>query len=229
MLANTISYSNNKQNTVIFVENTLFLSGITRILDFYKISVTKLSSSEESYRTTLENTLFICDVPTNEMESKARRILMHDKSIKIIMIKDKLDVVEIEKLIDLGVKGFLLSDLDETYLVNTVKQVHSGNLFIDFRFTNKIMSEYRSFKKLSNHVKPVDTATITALLTNRELEVLHLLAEGLSNCQISKKLFISDKTVKNHISNILDKLDVPDRLNAVIKAIKNNWIRIEAC
>lgn len=229
MLANMINFSNKKQNTVIFVENALFLSGISHILDHFNIDAIRITSSEESYRTNLENKLFICTVSSKEMEEKAKRVLMKDNSIKIIMIKDKLDVSEIEKLIDLGVKGFLLSDIDEIYLVNTVKQVLSGNLFIDFRFTNKIMNEYRAFKKLSNQVKPVDTHAITALLTKRELEVLYLLAEGCSNCEISKRLFISDKTVKNHISNILDKLDVPDRLNAVIKAIKNNWLRIEAC
>lgn len=227
MLANKINYLNKKQNTVIFVENSLFLSGISRILEFYQIEVKKISSFEESYRTIHQNTIFICEVPLKEMEFKARRILLNDSSIKIIIIKDQLVVDEIEKLIDLGVKGFLLSDLDESYLVNMVKQVHSGNLFIDFRFTNKIMNEYKSYKKMSNHIKPVDTESLASMLTKRELEILNLLAEGCSNCQISKRLFISEKTVKNHVSNILDKLEVHDRLNAVIKAIKNNWIRIE--
>jgi two-component system response regulator DegU len=75
-------------------------------------------------------------------------------------------------------------------------------------------------------VVPIDPAPLNNLLTNRELEVFELITKGYTNLQISYKLIISEKTVKNHVSNLLDKLEVQDRLNAVIKAVKNNWIRI---
>jgi Response regulator containing a CheY-like receiver domain and an HTH DNA-binding domain len=63
-------------------------------------------------------------------------------------------------------------------------------------------------------------------LTSREREVLQLMAEGKSNRQIGEALFISEKTVKNHVSNIFQKLGVDDRTQAVVLAIKHGWVRI---
>lgn len=228
MLTTKINHTNKKQNTIIFVENELFLSGIVRILECYLIEVKKLNDIQEAFRPNIEVKILICTVPSNEMESNVKEI-RKNISINIIIIKDQLDFNEIEQFIDLGVKGVLLADLDETYLVNTVKEVHSGNLFIDFRFTNKIMNEYKSFKKICNQLKPINTNVLSTILTKRELEIFKLLVEGCSNNEISERLYISSKTVKNHVSSILDKMEVSDRLNAVIKAVRNNWIKIEAC
>lgn len=228
MLTTKINHTNKKQNTIIFVENELFLSGIVRILECYLIEVKKLNDIQEAFRPNIEGKILICTVPSNEMESNVKEI-RKNISINIIIIKDQLDFNEIEQFIDLGVKGVLLADLDETYLVNTVKEVHSGNLFIDFRFTNKIMNEYKSFKKICNQLKPINTNVLSTILTKRELEIFKLLVEGCSNNEISERLYISSKTVKNHVSSILDKMEVSDRLNAVIKAVRNNWIKIEAC
>jgi two-component system response regulator DegU len=64
------------------------------------------------------------------------------------------------------------------------------------------------------------------ILTLREWEVLELLSQGLSNSEIGSRLYIADKTVKNHVSSILNKLNVKDRTGAVVMAIKNNWISL---
>jgi two-component system, NarL family, response regulator DegU len=64
------------------------------------------------------------------------------------------------------------------------------------------------------------------LLTRRECEVLQLLADGKSNRGIGEALFISEKTVKNHVSNILQKMNVNDRTQAVVMAIKNGWVEV---
>lgn len=229
MISAKLDNINRKKNTVIFVESLLFLSGVCRILEYYQIEVKKISDSEETYRTDDQNTIFICKVASSDMETKAKAILKNDRSIKVIIIKDELKVNEIEALVDLGVKGCLLSDLDEGYLVTTVKQVHMGNLFIDYRFTKAILSEYKSYRRMQNQGQPVDIDSIKTLLTRREYEILKLLAEGCSNSQISERLCISDKTVKNHVSNLLYKMKVRDRLNAVIKGIRQNWIKIDAC
>ena len=64
------------------------------------------------------------------------------------------------------------------------------------------------------------------LLTRRECEVLQLLAEGKSNRRIGETLFISEKTVKNHVSNILQKMNCEDRTQAVVEAIKRGWVEV---
>lgn len=229
MVATKLDYINLKKNTVIFVENLLLLSGICRILEHYQIEVKKISSVEESYLIDCQDSIFICEVASGDIETKAKTILKNDRSIKVLIIKDALEINEIETLVDLGVKGCLLSDIDEVYLVTTVKQVHLGNLFIDYRFTNAILNEYKSYKRIQKQRQPVDIDSIKTILTKREYEILKLLSEGCTNSQISERLCISDKTVKNHVSNILSKMEVQDRLNAVIKGIRQNWIKIEAC
>jgi len=229
MLATKLNFINRKNNTVIFVESLLLLSGICRILEHYKIVVERIPNFDGVIQTDCLNSIFICEVANNDMETRAESILKDDSSTKVIVIKDELQVNEIEALVDLGVKGCLLSDLDEVYLVMTVKQVHLGNLFIDYRFTNEILSEYKSYKRIQKQKNPVDQESINTLLTRREYEILTLLAEGCTNHQISERLFISEKTVKNHVSNILEKMQVQDRLNAVLKGLRHNWIKIDAC
>lgn len=228
MLATKLDLSNRKNNTVIFVESLLFLSGICRILEYHQIEIKRISKFDEVFKTDRPNSIYICEVPSKDMESKAKSILKVDSSTKVIVIKDEFHVNEIEALVDLGVKGCLLSDLEEIYLVMTVKQVHLGNLFIDFRFTSEMIKEYKAFKGIQKQSRPIDLEAIYTLLTRREYEILTLLAKGFTNQQISDKLFISEKTVKNHVSNILKKMKVQDRLNAVIKGIKQNWIKIDA-
>ncbi|MEH6936220.1 response regulator transcription factor [Bacillus sp. JJ664] len=229
MLATRLDIIKRKNNTVIFVESLLFLSGICRILEYHQIEVKRISVFDEVFQTNDLNSIFICEVASKDMETKAKSILKNDSSTKVIVIKDELKVNEIEALVDLGVKGCLLSDLDEVYLVTTVKQVHLGNLFIDYRFTNEILREYKSYKRIQKQRQPVDLESINTLLTKREYEILKLLAKGCTNYQISKRLYISEKTVKNHVSNILAKMQVQDRLNAVIKGLRHNWIKIDAC
>lgn len=229
MLATKLDFVNRKNNTVIFVESLLLLSGICRILEYYQIEVKRIPIIDEVFKTDSLNSIFICEVASKDIETKAKSILKVDSSTKVIVIKDEFKVNEIEALVDLGVMGCLLSDLEEIYLVMTVKQVHLGNLFIDFRFTNEIIKEYKSYKRIQKQRRPVDLESIYTLLTRREYEILTLLAEGCTNFQISERLFISEKTVKNHVSNILKKMEVQDRLNAVIKGIRHNWIKIDAC
>jgi two-component system response regulator DegU len=214
-----------KHNTVIFVQNSLFVSGIKTILESNKINV-KVLNIEELYNFEPMDSIYICQINDQDMQVEVIKLLEENYQIKLILIKNSFDFIEIESFIEMGVKGLCLTDVDEEYLVNTVKQVHNGNMVLDHRFTRDLIQEFKRLKLVSQHVVPIDPAPLYNLLTNRELEVFELITKGYTNLQISYKLIISEKTVKNHVSNLLDKLEVQDRLNAVIKAVKNNWIRI---
>ncbi|MFB7140422.1 MULTISPECIES: helix-turn-helix transcriptional regulator [unclassified Bacillus (in: firmicutes)] len=227
MLAKLVTNHPINNNTVIFVENSLFVAGIRTILEFNQINAIKFNIEENVLIQEVSNSVLITQVSGEEMVKEAKRIMLHDDSTKIITIKNTLDFYEIDRLLNVGVKGICLTDVDEAYLVNTVKQVQGGQFMVDNRFTNELIKEYRFLKENSIHFMPPDDKYIKELLTNREFEILHLLVKGFSNIQIGKELFISNKTVKNHVANILMKLDVQDRLNAVIKVIKNNWISIK--
>ncbi|WP_088072629.1 response regulator transcription factor [Gottfriedia luciferensis] len=227
MLAKLVRNHPRKNNTVIFVENSLFVSGISTILEFNQMKAIKFNIHETRYFQDIISSILITQVSSEEMEEYAKNLMLLDHSTNIIIIKNSLDFYEIDRLLHVGVKGICLTDVNEEYLINTVKQVRNGHYMIDHRFTNEMIKEYKELKNKSNQFMPPDDSYLKELLTRRELEILHLLVKGYSNIQIGTELFISNKTVKNHVANLLMKLEVQDRLNAVIKVVKNNWISIK--
>ncbi len=116
-----------------------------------------------------------------------------------------------------GAQGFILKDVDSTVLVDAVIAVSKGESYIQPNMTRELIYE---FNRLSENKSRTDAS----LLTKRESEVLKYITEGYSNSEIASKLKISEKTVKNHVSNVLRKLDVLDRTQAAVYAIKNNLI-----
>lgn len=118
-----------------------------------------------------------------------------------------------------GISAYLLKDVSPDQLINTILQVAEGKSFISPSLTAKIFSQ---INKLST--RPVESRPRG--LTEREIEVLGLVAKGNSNKSIARKLFISEKTVKNHLTNIFQKLEVSDRTQAALLAIKEKIVEI---
>lgn len=121
----------------------------------------------------------------------------------------------IYELMDYGVSGYILKDTSAEDLLSVIKSVASGETFIDPRMTGKLVGEWRRRSEGQNTKDK---------LTDRELEVLKEIAKGENNKAIADKLFVSEKTVKNHITNILRKLEMNDRTQAAIYAIKHNLV-----
>lgn len=123
------------------------------------------------------------------------------------------------ELIRCGVSGYVLKDVRPDDLVYTIRCIAQGQSFIPPSLTSKVFQEFNrlSQKQEQNHY---------AGLTERELEVLCEVARGLSNRKIAKKLYISEKTVKNHLSSIFQKLEVSDRTQAALFAIKNKIVEL---
>lgn len=132
-----------------------------------------------------------------------------------------------------GASGYLLKDMEAETLVDAIRAIAEGKAYIHPEITGKVIDEYRRLSIKENKegysTEPVffDKAIDwRSILTKREIEVLQLMAEGNSNRAIGERLFISEKTVKNHVSSILQKMDVQDRTQAVITAVKNGWVHI---
>ncbi|MET3195716.1 response regulator transcription factor [Bacillus sp. OAE603] len=215
-----------KQNTVVIVESLLFVTGIHNILKFYNIN--SYISSKEILSNGIDQfeSIIIIQVPSKETEEYAKKLISLDSSTKIIIIKDSINMFTINKLIHIGVKGICLNDISELFLIDLVKQVHIGHFMLDTRFTDDFFNYYKELYEIHEIYRQLDDTDLKLILTSREIEILGLLSKGLSNKEISKELTISDKTVKNHVGNLLQKMEVQDRLNAVIKAVKNRWIII---
>lgn len=126
-----------------------------------------------------------------------------------------------------GACGYMLMNTEVEELYKTIKHVAAGGYYIH---PDKVKDIVNEFKRLSDLEYKVFVQKEIKLpfhhLTKRECEVLQSLAEGQSNLKIAKSLYISDKTVKNHVSNILSKMKVIDRTQAVVMAIKNGWVVI---
>jgi len=224
LLANRVN-NQQKNKTIIFVENSLFVSGICTILEQHQM-VVKKEELDHLYLLDQNDTISICHVKNEEMEKKAQNIKLRDNATNIIIIKNNLEYKEIVRLLHIGVNGICLTDIDEHYLIQVVTQVRNGHFFLDHRLTHDVIRENIRLVEKTNQGVPLDENTLKKMLTKREIEILKLLGKGYSNIQIGSELFISNKTVKNHVSNIIHKMQVQDRLNAVIKAVQNNWIRI---
>jgi DNA-binding NarL/FixJ family response regulator len=114
-----------------------------------------------------------------------------------------------------GAVGYLLKDTPSEQLAEAIRAAARGEAFIHPSVTRKVVAE---FARLTERERVRREQPLAEPLSAREMEVLALLAEGLSNREIAERLYIAPGTVKNHVSNILSKLDVRDRTQAVLRA-----------
>jgi DNA-binding NarL/FixJ family response regulator len=113
-----------------------------------------------------------------------------------------------------GASGFLLKDVPPEQLVAGIRAVAQGDALLAPSVTRRVIEEFIRRPPSSSGAMPPEVAELTA----RELEVLKLLAKGLSNAEIAKELFVSETTVKTHVAHVLTKLGVRDRVQAVVLA-----------
>lgn len=137
--------------------------------------------------------------------------------IKVLILTVHTEIEYLIKAIDIGVDGFILKDSESAELKRAIVALVNGEKYIQPKLIPALN------KRLI--AKDVDKDRI-ASLTNRELEVLIQVANGLFNKEIATTLNISERTVKNHISNIFKKIDISDRTQAAVFAIKNDIIKL---
>jgi DNA-binding NarL/FixJ family response regulator len=113
-----------------------------------------------------------------------------------------------------GASGFLLKDVPPEQLVAGIRAVARGDALLAPSVTKRVIEEFVRRPPTSARELPAEVST----LTSRELEVLKLVSKGLSNAEIAKELFVSETTVKTHVAHVLTKLDVRDRVQAVVLA-----------
>src|SRR5690606_18355853 len=134
---------------------------------------------------------------------------------KVIILTIHEDKEYILKTLKLGANGYMLKDSSANSLIEGIRRVAKGERYIQSSVAD-LVSASRDDDSVDKSIEQINS------LTNREYEVLILIAEGLNNKDIAERLYISEKTVKNHVSNIFKKLDLNDRVQAAIFAYKNN-------
>lgn len=155
-------------------------------------------------------------------------ILKASPDSKIIILSIHDEEAYVYKTLQSGANGYLLKEMDVDALVEAIRVVHAGGAYVHPKVTGKLIQEFRRMKDSQGEsVETLPEYRVPYhLLTKRECEVLQLMAEGKSNKAIGEHLYISEKTVKNHVSSVLQKMKVQDRTQAVVEAIKKGWVRL---
>lgn len=125
--------------------------------------------------------------------------------------------------LEAGASGFLLKDAEPEVITHAIRQVAAGNGTIDQSLTRRILREFSERRSLRPVAVRVDADTP---LTERELDILRLLAQGMSNADIAAELFVEPATVKSHLARMLPKLGVSSRLQAVVWAYQNHVVQL---
>ena len=137
---------------------------------------------------------------------------------KVVVLTIHNEIEYLIKAMDLGCSGYVLKDSDSATLKKAILSVCNGEIYIEPKLTPLLNSKLAERDVMKDKLND---------LTNRELEVLKLIANGLFNKEIASSLGISERTVKNHVSNIFKKILVSDRTQAAVFAIRNNLVDIK--
>ena len=158
-------------------------------------------------------TVVLMDIRMPELDGleATRRILAADAAARVLILTTfDLDEYVYEAL-RAGASGFVLKDDPPEQLIAAIRTVAAGDALLSPAVTKRVIEQ---FTKIPRH----EPSPALAELTARELDVLRLIARGLSNAEIGQELFISETTVKTHVTHILQKLDLRDRVQAVVLA-----------
>ena len=142
---------------------------------------------------------------------------------KIVMLTVSDEENDLIEAIKAGAVGYLLKTIPPHEVADAVRSVHQGQSLISPSMASKLMAEFASLTHGTTDRPRLHTPHLTA----RELEVLKLVAEGRANREIARKLFISENTVKNHVRNILDKLRLHSRMEAVMYAVRQGLFDLQ--
>lgn len=220
---------------VLIDDHKLFREGVKRILDYEEsfqvvaeggdgIAASKLVKEYQP-----EVVLMDINMPEmNGIQATANLVSQYpDTYVIILSIHD--DESYVTHALKTGARGYLLKEMDSDSLIEAIKVVSEGGSYLHPKVTHNLVKEYRRLareRSVSNTDEQAIYQKPLHLLTKRECQVLQLMAEGNSNRSISETLFISEKTVKNHVSNILQKMKVNDRTQAVVTAIRKGWVEV---
>ena len=157
--------------------------------------------------------IILMDLVMDEMDGveATRAIIQEWPEAKIVVVTSFLDDEKLYTVIEAGATSYLLKTSRASDIADAVRATYDGETVLEPKVTGKMMSRMRQKKEQPLHDD----------LTEREFEILLLIAEGKSNQEIADELFIALKTVKTHVSNILNKLNVSDRTQAVIYAFRH--------
>lgn len=219
----TVQNSTMQINITIVEDHVLFREGICSLLEAE--SCFKIAGQYSNGKEFLENLdvhkndviLMDIEMPVLDGISTTKIATERYPNCKIIALSLYSDIHYYQSMIDAGIKGFVLKDAERNELETAIREIENGRTFFSQSLLTKVI------QKLSEK----DSISAQSQFGLKELELIKLICEGLSNKEISEKLFVSPKTVESNKTKLFEKLNVKNSIELVIYAIKNNIISIQ--
>lgn len=232
--------TNTRQKTtkiVLIDDHRLFREGVKRILEMEEFFEVVAEGGDGNVVEEVimghdpDVVLMDINMPGINGVEATRRLISKNPKMKVLILSIHDDETYVTHALKSGASGYLLKEMDADSLVEAVKVVADGGAYIHPKVTHNLVNEFRRLatngnKRVSSGFRDVEYRKPLHILTRRECEVLQLMTDGKSNRGIGESLYISEKTVKNHVSNILQKMNVDDRTQAVVEAIKSGWVKV---
>src|SRR4029450_8979912 len=207
---------------VIAADHTLFREEQKRMLSLEKdILVVRQASRGEEVTKLVERTkpdilLLDLKMPKGDIVQTLLEVKDINPATKVLVLTAFSEDENILNAAKGGARGYVLKGIDFPTLLRAIKTIQGGGLWIDKELAAADVFEEIAQDQLDDRGDGREDNEAIKILTRRELEILKLVAEGLTNEEIGKKIFISEKTVKTHLTNIFDKLKVNNRFKAAL-------------
>lgn len=218
-----------KARIILVDDNYDHLSGIKELIEIesdFDVVATATSASVaisliKKYRP--EIVLMDINMPEKDGLTAIAEIEKLDLGVRIIALTGYDDPDLIFRAMKIGAKGYILKTMASAQLIYAIDEVAAGKIYLPATLSSRFFEYFqKSFKEESENV--VDEENLLNYLTQREEEVLDLLTQGITYKGVAQKLFISETTVKTHVNNIFQKLQVNDRTQAVLYALNNGFL-----
>lgn len=180
--------------------------------------VGQASDGKEAFEMCVKNSpdvvLMDMRMPWYDGEYGTRQIKAHFPKIKVLVLTTFDDSETVQKAVSCGADGYILKEMEHDKIIGAIKAVHSGiNVF-----------GATVFSSIRQTITPSAPSSASFELTERERELLALICEGCDNKEIAGRLFLAEGTVRNNISRLLEKLELKDRTQLAVFAVKNNLV-----
>jgi DNA-binding NarL/FixJ family response regulator len=217
--------------TMIVDDHALFRRGLEMVLDSEPdIELVGQASDgaeavEKAGETLPDVVLMDIRMPRSSGIEACRALKDVVPSAKIVMLTISDEEADLFEAIRAGASGYLLKDIPLDEVADTVRAVDGGQSLINPSMAGKLLTEFAILARREAASEPPQQVPAPKL-TDREMQVLKLIARGMNNRDIAKELFISENTVKNHVRNILEKLQIHSRMEAVMVAVREKLIEL---
>jgi two-component system, NarL family, nitrate/nitrite response regulator NarL len=220
----------NKIRIVVADDHPIFRDGLCRLLaleeDF--VIVAQAHDGREVLQVLQEHEpdilLLDLKMPNLDGLGTLQRLQASRNQTKVIVLTASEDKSEFVQAVKFGTSGIVLKQTATELLIKSIRKVHAGEIWLDSNTTAAVMRQFASLDEtpLPPAPPPPTRERERSPLSQREREIVSLVAQGFKNKEMAEKMFISEQTVKNHLHNIFDKLGVSDRLELALYAIHNN-------